>query len=203
VGTSSSPFEQRGASAVPPLWQGAAKKPCGAIGDTAQKESCGRGANGLRALFLPAGRVSIPTWTAMGTGESIATASVVVGLLFSCFYTVPGSLPRNPDAEISVNDRRMHACVDRSTVHRLFDDTAAHNVGTCDHRFFSTRVDGGNDVAKTGAHTHEMHAMNTSMRLIESLDDYLAQAKANTLGIDSLSARDKEITLKKHFGVEV
>lgn len=45
-------------------------------------------------------------------------------------------------------------------------------------------------------------AAGVPARVIKSLDDYLRQAQANSLGFGNLSAKDKEIALKKHFGVE-
>lgn len=45
-------------------------------------------------------------------------------------------------------------------------------------------------------------AAGVPARVIKSLDDYLAQAQANSLGFGNLSASDKEIALRKHFGVE-
>lgn len=45
-------------------------------------------------------------------------------------------------------------------------------------------------------------AAGVPARVIKSLDDYLVQAKLSSLGFGNLSANDKEIALKKHFGVE-
>jgi acetyltransferase-like isoleucine patch superfamily enzyme len=46
-------------------------------------------------------------------------------------------------------------------------------------------------------------AAGVPARVIKSLNDYLVQAQENSLGFGNLSAKDKEIALKKHFGVEV
>ena len=45
-------------------------------------------------------------------------------------------------------------------------------------------------------------AAGVPARVIKSLDAYLAQVQANSLGFGALSAKDKEVALRKHFGVE-
>jgi len=45
-------------------------------------------------------------------------------------------------------------------------------------------------------------AAGVPARVIKPLDDYLAKALRNSLGFGALSAKDKAIALKKHFGVE-
>jgi acetyltransferase-like isoleucine patch superfamily enzyme len=44
-------------------------------------------------------------------------------------------------------------------------------------------------------------AAGVPARVIKPLEDYLAQAQANSLGLGNLRAADKEIALRKHFGV--
>jgi acetyltransferase-like isoleucine patch superfamily enzyme len=44
-------------------------------------------------------------------------------------------------------------------------------------------------------------AAGVPARVIKSLDDYLEQARKNSLGFGNLSATEKEIALKKYFGV--
>ncbi len=45
-------------------------------------------------------------------------------------------------------------------------------------------------------------AAGVPARVIKSLDDYLAQAQAKSLGFGDLSASDKETALRRHLGVE-
>jgi acetyltransferase-like isoleucine patch superfamily enzyme len=61
---------------------------------------------------------------------------------------------------------------------------------------------GANSVLTRSAPYHSF-AAGKLRRVTNTLEGYLVQAQANSLGFGNFSVKDKEIALKQHFGVEV